>query len=185
MVAGLTDVVDRLFELLDRGNGEQYVEERLFGDRFESLERHTARKAALGNTTRYGILYLMYEYGELSRSRLSDEIGRSSNYLEQPLKRLIDTNLIEKIPGPPEADGRKTYYQITTLGKQEIAADLETLQLPGSDNRYQCLVDPALDPDADPESDRRRAIIDIEELSELRKNSQQAHELYKDAAPEL
>lgn len=147
---------EQAFQYLDQGKASDYVETRLFKNSFDDLDSHIARKKALADEGRYTILYLLYEYGELSRKRLSDETGRVSNKLEQPLRRLLDADLIEKIPGPKEADQRKTYYRITTLGRQEVASDIENI-IGGTVNEayYKVLEDPALDPESGSE-DRRR-----------------------------
>lgn len=156
---------EQAFQYLDRGNASAYVETRLFENSFDDLDSHITRKKALADKGRYTILYLLYEYGELSRKRLSDETDRESNNLEQPLRRLQDADLIEKIPGPKGADQRKTYYRITTLGRQEIASDIENI-IGGTVNEayYEVLVDPALDPENDSEERTRRpanwAILD-------------------------
>jgi DNA-binding MarR family transcriptional regulator len=163
------------FQYLDQGDASSYVETRLFESSFDDLGSHIARKKALADEGRYTILYLLYEYGELSRKRLSDETGRASNALEQPLRRLLDAELIERIPGPTGADQRKTYYRITTLGRQEIASDIENI-IGGtvSDAYHECLEDPALNPDSDTEGRRRRADVEIFRESSEEFRSQQA-----------
>ena len=147
---------EQAFRYLDQGQASNYVETRLFENSFDDLTSHITRKKALADEGRYTILYLLYEYGELSRKRLSDETGRVSNKLEQPLRRLSDADLIEKIPGPEGADQRKTYYRITTLGRQEIASDIENV-IGGmvSEAYHNILEDPALNPESDAE-DRRQ-----------------------------
>lgn len=143
----------KALEHLDQGNASAYVEARLFGNSFDDLSSHIKRKKALADEGRYTILYLLYEYGELSRKRLSDETGRVSNKLEQPLRRLLKADLIEKIPGPERADKRKTYYRVTPLGRQAIASDIENI-IGGTvgDSYYRALEDPALDPEAETET---------------------------------
>jgi len=132
-------------EHLDQGDAHRYIDERLFGDSLENLEDHIGRLTALAEPTRYSILYLLYEYGELSRKRLSDETGRNSNKLQQPLRKLLNTNLIEEIPGPSDADGRRTFYRITPIGRQEIASDIRNIIGGTADeDYYEILQDPAL-----------------------------------------
>lgn len=156
---------EQAFQYLDQSQASNYVETRLFDNSFDDLGSHITRKKALADEGRYTILYLLYEYGELSRKRLSDETDRVSNKLEQPLRRLLDADLIEKIPGPEGADQRKTYFRITTLGRQEIASDIENV-IGGmvSEAYYKVLEDPALDPERDAEDKRRHlegwAILD-------------------------
>jgi len=180
---GVMEESEQPFQYLDQGSASDYVETRLFENSFDDLDSHVARKKALADEGRYTILYLLYEYGELSRKRLSDETGRVSNKLEQPLQRLLDVNLIEKIPGPEGADQRKTYYRITTLGRQEIASDIENI-IGGAVNEayYEVLEDPALDPESDSEERKRHqndwAILDTssEEFQSHQEKLREQHE---------
>lgn len=133
------------FDALDKGDVTEYVEQRLFSGKIDSLGLHIERKKALADPTRYSILYLLYEYGQISRKRLAEETGRDSNDLQYHLRDLLDANLITKIPAPEKADGRQTYYRITTLGKQEIASDIEHIVGSHAPNEYfQILGDPEL-----------------------------------------
>ena len=154
-----------LFTELDEGNVIQYVEQRLFGGKIDSLGPHIERKKALAEPTRYSILYLLYEYGEISRSRLVSETGRNSNDLQHHLNDLLDTNLVAKIPAPENADGRKTYYRITTLGKQEIANDVEHI-IGGHahKNRFKILGDPELVDGMSNSDDRQRVPVISDEM---------------------
>lgn len=145
------------FEKLDAGDAQEYVDQRIFGNSVDDLENHIRRKKAIANEARYSILYLLYEYGEMSRKRLSDETGRTSNKLQQPLRKLLDAHLIEKIPGPRGADERKTYYRPTTLGRQEIASDLRNI-IGGNaaENHYELLIDADLSADRGSDGNRFR-----------------------------
>jgi DNA-binding MarR family transcriptional regulator len=171
---------EELFTLLDDGEAEEYVEARLFGDRIESFDRHIERKKALGDRARYAILYLLYEYGEMSRKTLSTEVGRSSNYLEQPLKELRDVNLIERIPGPPDADQRKTYYRITMLGRQEIASDIRNIRSVNPKEWYQWLVDPEMEFGTEGSDGRIRYSVAAEQAEELRSKQVNVRSRYKE-----
>ncbi len=153
-----------IFDALDNGDVIEYVEQRLFDGKIDTLERHIERKQALAEPTRYSILYLLFEYEEISRKRLAAETGRDSNALQHHLRDLLDTNLIAKIPAPEDADGRQTYYRITTLGKQEIAGDIDHLVGGHADeDRYKLLGDPELVEGMSDSSDRRRILVDIDE----------------------
>lgn len=168
------------FQYLDQGKASDYIEKRLFKNSFDDLSGHINRKKALADKGRYTILYLLYEYGELSRKRLSDETGRVSNELQQPLRQLLEADLIEKIPGPDGADQRKTYYRIATLGRQEIASDIEKI-IGGtaSESYYEMLEDPALDPEINTDNRQRRDNgLDIgssEEFQSLQENLRAQH----------
>lgn len=143
---------------LDQGDAQGYVDKRLFGDSLENLQDHINRLTALAEPTRYSVLYLLYEYGELSRKHLSDETGRKSNKLQQPLRKLLEANLIEEIPGPSDADGRRTFYRITPIGRQEIASDIQNIIGGTADeDHYKILRDPSLyGDDADEDEGRIR-----------------------------
>lgn len=155
---------DELFELLDAGNVEKYVERRLFDDSVDSMAAHIDRKKALADPVRYSILYLLYEYGAASRKRLASETGRNNNDLQHHLRELLDANLMAKIPAPEGADGRRTYYRITTLGKHEIAGDLRNLLGERAEtDRFEALVDPELAEDLPSESDVRRRPLTVVE----------------------
>ena len=151
------------FDTLDEGTVEEYVEHRLFDGKIDSLEPHIARKKALADPFRYSILYLLYEYGRISRKLLADETGRESNDLHHHLRDLLDANLIAQIPAPEDADGRQTYYRITTLGRQEIASDIEHI-VGGyaSEEYHQILGDPELI-EGMTEGTRLRPTITVEE----------------------
>jgi len=149
-----------IFDALDNGNVIEYAEQRLFGGKVDTLERHIERKQALAEPTRYSILYLLFEYGEISRKLLVMETGRDSNALQHHLEDLLDTNLIAKIPAPEDADGRQTYYRITTLGKQEIASDIDHLVGGHAHEKcYKWLGDPELVDGMMDDGDRRRILV--------------------------
>lgn len=135
-------------EHLDSGNGEKYVDERLFADCIDDLDEHIKRKKAIAHETRYVILYLLYEYGELSRRRLSEETGRTGNGLQQHVKKLLNLNLIAKLRLKQNDDKRRTYYHITKIGEQIIASDIDNVasRLDSESARGQ-LKDSYLDPD--------------------------------------
>lgn len=111
----------------DAGRLEEYVDRRLFGDTIDSLEAHIERKKALADPVRYGVLYVLYERDRLPRTQLVEATGLNDNGLHHHLRALVDANLVAKAPTPDGADGRLTYYRITTLGKQEIEADVRNI----------------------------------------------------------
>ncbi|WP_162989902.1 winged helix-turn-helix domain-containing protein [Natronorubrum halophilum] len=153
-----------IFDALDNGDVIEYVEQQLFGGKIDTLERHIERKQALAEPTRYSILYLLFEYGKISRKRLATETGRDSNALQHHLEDLLETNLIAKIPAPEGADGRQTYYRITTLGKQEIASDIDHLVGGHAhEKRYKSLGDPELVDGMIGDGDRRRILVATDE----------------------
>lgn len=120
-------LVDYPDSLPTDGNIEQHVESRLFQNTIDSLEAHIDRKKAVADTLRFSILYVLYKFGELQRKQLTRATGKNSNGLQHHLRDLIDGSLINQIPAPDDEDGRLTYYRITTLGKQEIEADIHNI----------------------------------------------------------
>ncbi|MFC6799041.1 MULTISPECIES: helix-turn-helix transcriptional regulator [unclassified Haladaptatus] len=102
---------------------EQYVDKRLFDDSIGTLADHVARKAALGDTRRYAILFLLGERGEMARKEIQVAVADSSFDLSHHLGELVDVGLISRTGAPEGADGRQTFYKITHLGQQELDAD--------------------------------------------------------------
>lgn len=112
-------------------NLEQYVDHRLFDGRFSTLEDHAARKAALGDTKRYSITFLLWERGELSRKTLATIIDDEQTDLTHHLTKLIETGLVNRTGGPEGSDEHETYYELTHIGQQELESDYQNLT--GSD----------------------------------------------------
>lgn len=156
----MTETLEPDLTQSDEGNVIQYVEQQLFDGKIDSLDPHIERKKALAEPTRYSILYLLYEYGEISRKLLVAETDRDSNDLQHHLNDLLDTNLIAKLPAPKGADGRKTYYRITTLGKQEIASDIEHIVGGHAhESRFRARVDPELIEELSDSGNRKRTLM--------------------------
>jgi DNA-binding MarR family transcriptional regulator len=142
--------------LLDEGKIEEYAERCLFGDKVESLAGHIRRKQALADSFRYSVLFLLYHYNRISRKRLVNETGRTSNGIQHHINDLLETNLMAEVPAPEDADGRRTYYRITTLGKQEMERDIENI-VGGNTHkiRYNQFCDPSFLDGVDDDADRR------------------------------
>lgn len=133
-------------EHLDSGDAKDYVNERLFSDCIDNIDMHIRRKKALADKTRYTILYLLYEYGELSRRRLSEETDRTGDSLQQHVEKLLDNNLIAR--RVTHNGGRRTYYRITHTGEQIIASDIDNVASRlDSESARGRLKDSYLDPD--------------------------------------
>lgn len=154
-MAGLkTDGDDDVLELISSGAIEEYVDNRLFAGKIDSLDAHVERKQALADPVRYSILYLLFEFQSISRKRLVEATGRTSNGIDYHLRDLLDANLIAQIPSPEGADGRRTFYRITTLGKHEVKADLENIIDPKAAGiRFGSLFDPDTAPDLEAEGE--------------------------------
>lgn len=108
------------------------VDSELFGGSTDSLDRFTARKKALAHPVRYAILYYAYvtcddESERVPRKEFKRLLNREKNGLQTHVRPLLSANLLAECPAPDEADGRQTFYRLTTLGKREIESDLRSL----------------------------------------------------------
>lgn len=112
----------------------EYVDSELFGGSTDSLERFTARKQALAHPVRYAILYYAYvasdgdEAERVARTELKRLLDREKNGLQTHVRPLLTANLLAEVPAPDGADGRRTFYRLTTLGKREIESDLRNVR---------------------------------------------------------
>lgn len=111
----------------DEKDFEQYIDQRLFDDSIGTLAGHTARKAALSDSRRYAILFLLWERDEVARKELAAAIDDDSFDLSHHIKELIDVGLVARTSAPEDGDGRQTFYKITHLGRQEIDADVRNI----------------------------------------------------------
>jgi len=126
-------------EQWQNGAIDEYSNDRIFGSILGSLRALIARKRALADETRYSILYLLYETNFLGRTTLVNATGLDGEGLENHLRKLLDANLIARVPTPDGIDGRRTFYRITELGRQEIKSDLRNLHDPiTAENRFSC-----------------------------------------------
>jgi DNA-binding MarR family transcriptional regulator len=117
------------------GKLEAHVDDLLFDGSFDDLNSFSTRKRAMSHPLRYAILYYLYEThrgGEesVTRGELGRVTGRetSGNDLQSVLRPLVEVDLLEQVPAPEGVDGRRTYYRLTTLGRQAIEADLDHLR---------------------------------------------------------
>lgn len=127
--------------LIREGEIEAYVETKIFGNTIDTLELHVDRKAAVADTLRYSILWLLYEYKELPRSMLVQATGKQSNGLHHHLRELLNNNLIAEVAGPEDGDKRTSYYRITKLGEQEIEADVMNITGEDPENLHPFIVE--------------------------------------------
>ncbi|WP_168215827.1 winged helix-turn-helix domain-containing protein [Halorussus ruber] len=114
----------------DDGELVDFVDDRLFDERTDTLERFTARKQALAHPVRYAILYYLFtatdaeETERVPRKELKRLLDREKNGLQTHMRPLLKANLLAEVPAPDGADGRQTFYRLTNLGKREIQSDL-------------------------------------------------------------
>lgn len=111
----------------DEGDLEQYVDEQLFSGSMGTLADHIARKAALGDSRRYAILYYLWDREEVARKELAEAIDDPGFDLTHHLGELVDVGLVVRVGAPVDRDGRQTFYQITHIGRQEITSDVQNI----------------------------------------------------------
>jgi DNA-binding MarR family transcriptional regulator len=112
---------------LDESGLEQYVEEQLFGNSMGTLSDHTGRKAALGDTRRYAILYYLWDRKEVARKELANAIDDPQFDLTHHLGKLVEAGLVARTGAPEDEDRRQTFYRITHIGRQEVASDVQNV----------------------------------------------------------
>ena len=111
----------------DESGLKQYVEEQLFGNSMGTLSDHVARKAALGDSRRYAILYYLWDREEVARKELASAIDDPQFDLTHHLGKLIEAGLVARTGAPEDEDSRQTFYRITHIGRQEVASDIENI----------------------------------------------------------
>lgn len=98
------------------------VEAELLG-RDLDLEREADRLDAMGEPTRFTILYLLESDGELSSGELADLLDRRQNDLYHHLNRLEDAGLVGKY-----RDGGDRMYELSPLAEDVVPAVFESIR---------------------------------------------------------
>lgn len=88
----------------------------LFANTFDSLDALTRRKQAIADPDRYRALYYVYER--------QDETVYEDALPTDDIDPLLNENLLAHVPTPDN----RYIVRITTLGKQELEADLQHLR---------------------------------------------------------
>jgi len=73
----------------------------------------------------------LWDREEVGRKELADAVEDPGFDLTHHLRKLVDTGLVARVGAPEDQDGRQTFYQITHIGRQEIASDVRNIT--GSD----------------------------------------------------
>lgn len=92
------------------------------------LQDYLDMQSALGNETRFRILYLLKEEGDKSAKELRTELGVAGNTLHYHLDELVDVGLVEnRLQNEPEEDGVYSYYRASALGVGLLEEGIEEL----------------------------------------------------------
>jgi len=102
------------------------VREELLGDSL-SLDREVERFDAIGERTRFIILYLLAEEGRLRSGDLAELLDRRQNDLYHHLNTLEDAGLIGKF-----REGGSRVYELSPLAKRFVPDLLDAIADRGS-----------------------------------------------------
>lgn len=93
-----------------------------------SLSEYLDMQAAIGNPTRFEVVYRLAATGEASPTALDDRIDVDDSTLHYHLNELLDVGLIEKRRRETrDGDGPYTYYRATAMGEALLDHGVEEL----------------------------------------------------------
>ena len=93
-----------------------------------TLEEYLDMHAAVGNRTRYAVLYRLVHGGELSPTELADALDIDDSTLHYHLNELVDVGLVEKRKRTERGqDGTYTYYRATVFGEVTLTDGVDEL----------------------------------------------------------
>ena len=93
-----------------------------------SLDEYLDMQAAVGNRTRFEIVYRLAHADELTPTELADVMDIDDSTLHYHLNELRDVGLIEKrVRTERDSDGLYTYYRATVLGDVILEHGVEEL----------------------------------------------------------
>ena len=93
-----------------------------------SLGEYLAMHAAVGQRTRYEVLYRLIHDGEMSPKELEEAIDIDDSTLHYHLNKLVDVGLVEKRKRTERGqDGLYTYYRATVFGEVTLTEGVDEL----------------------------------------------------------
>ncbi|WP_148413495.1 helix-turn-helix transcriptional regulator [Haloferax sp. KTX1] len=93
-----------------------------------TLDEYLDMQAALGDRTRFTLLYRLVHFGERSPKALTEALGVQANTLHYHLNKLVDAGLVEKRKrSQADDDGLFSYYRATSLGSDILEHGVEEL----------------------------------------------------------
>lgn len=98
------------------------VEEELLGESL-ALDREVDRLAAMGDPTRFTILYLLAEDGETPSGELAEALDRHQNDLYHHLNRLEESGLVGKY-----REGGSRVYELSPLAEALVPRILDSIR---------------------------------------------------------
>ena len=92
------------------------------------LEEYLAMQNAIGNETRFRILYALKQQGEMSANQLKEALNMRPNNLHYHLDKLCDVGLVQNHKRKtPDSDGLYSYYVASGMGKAILEHGVEEL----------------------------------------------------------
>ena len=92
------------------------------------LEDYLAMQSAIGNETRFRVLYALKEQGAMSASELEESLGLKPNNLHYHLDKLCDVGLVQnRKRKTADSDGLFSYYVASGMGKAILEHGVEEL----------------------------------------------------------
>jgi DNA-binding transcriptional ArsR family regulator len=93
-----------------------------------SFEEYLDMQRAIGNPSRFRILYALKHRGDLSANELREAVGLAGNNLHYHLDELVDVGLVQnRKRKTPDSDGLYSYYRATALGEAILEHGVEEL----------------------------------------------------------
>ena len=92
------------------------------------FEEYLAMQDAIGNETRFRILYALKQQGEMSANQLKEALDMRANNLHYHLDQLCDVGLVQnRKQNTPDSDGLYSYYVASGMGKAILEHGVEEL----------------------------------------------------------
>ncbi|WP_232820569.1 ArsR/SmtB family transcription factor [Halorussus litoreus] len=92
------------------------------------LQDYLDMQSALGNETRFRILYTLKCEGNKSAKELRTRLGVAGNTLHYHLDELVDVGLVEnRMRNEPEKGGVYSYYRASAMGEALLEEGIEEL----------------------------------------------------------
>ncbi|WP_232701792.1 helix-turn-helix domain-containing protein [Halobacterium wangiae] len=106
----------------------QNPEELLPATSVLSLQEYLDMQAALGDETRFRVVYTLSHFGDHSPKELQETLELEANTLHYHLQKLVDVGLVEKRKQTTaDGDGLFAYYRTTSLGDAILEHGVEEL----------------------------------------------------------
>jgi DNA-binding transcriptional ArsR family regulator len=106
----------------ERPAAVQRVEQELLNSTLD-LDREVERLNVMGQSTRFVILYLLAEEGQMSSGELADQLDRRQNDLYHHLNTLEDAGLVGKF-----RNGSSRIYELSPLAETLVPPLFEEIQ---------------------------------------------------------